>query len=220
MHTNYRWSVAILVLLLSGLNMAAVPCQGQFIPITPLLGAANMARRGTNPYFERGNYQLADGTWQRARLLLEQDRLIVMSVDKKDDSRQEFPAEQVRLYTVDTDTFRVVQAIVLPKDVGTVPAGFVRQLYRGGGFFLGDYMYFRSNTMVAHQYTVLQPAGMQPVVLPTRLQEFRKVMLTYVGDHPLLAKQLAKGTLGPADTKAILESYVRWQQNKVAAPSQ
>lgn len=201
-------------------SLAVLPfaSQAQVGSVVPLLSAANMARRGTNPYFETGNYQLADGTWQRAKLLREEDNLVVMPPEKKDGPRQEFPAEQVWLYTTATDTFRVVRNIVLPKLQSPVSAGFVRQLYRGGEFFLGNYVYFRNNTAVAHSYQLLTRRNEPAVVLPSKSSEFRQVMLTYVGDHPLLAKQLAKGLLGPTDAKAILEWYVRWQQNSPVAP--
>lgn len=203
---------SILLLLLLAADFTAPVCYGQVLPVMGVFALANGARRGTPMNYQKGSYQLSDGSWRQGKWLINYDKLSVIDPERKKEEPKEFSTAEVQRFVASTDTFLVVQNIDIPTPLAHVDAGFARQIYRGGEFLLVHYVYFRPNTAVAKSYTMLVRGHEAPAIVPDKPREFRKFMLTYVGEHPQLSKQLAGNVLTPEHTVEILRNYVNWKK--------
>jgi hypothetical protein len=201
--------------LLAATSAAAPLCHGQVLPLIYLV---NQARSGTDPDFRSGSYQLTDGTWKEGKWVIHYDRVAIIGAGKeaKKQGQREFSTDEVQRFVAGKDTFGIIRNFDIPEPAEHITAGFAQQLYRGGEFSLNHYVYFRPNTVASKSYKVLYRGADTPVIVPAKPREFREFMLKYVGDHPLLAKQLTKSTLELKDAPQILESYVNWKRYQSA----
>lgn len=188
-------------------------CYGQ-VPVLALFAIVNEARSGTNSDARNGRYQLTDGTWREGKWVLYYDKVLIVDADKtrKKEGPQLFSTDEVQRFVAGKDTFGIIRNFDIPAPAEHITAGFAHQLYRGGEFSLNQYVYFRPNSAVSKSYKILFRGTEPPVIVPTKPREFREFMLQYVGDHPLLAKQLKQGPLEAKDAPQILESYVQWKR--------
>lgn len=188
-------------------------CYGQ-LPIGALFSVVNEARSGTDANPRSGRYQLTDGTWREGKWVLHYDKVIIVDADKakKKEGPQVFSTDEVQQFVAGKDTFGIIRNFDIPEPAEHITAGFAHQLYRGGEFTLSHYVYFRPNTAASKSYKLLFRGVDTPVIVPAKPREFREFMLKYVGDHPLLAKQLKQGPLEVKDAPQILESYVQWKR--------
>lgn len=205
----------VVLLLTSG---AAGRCYGQYLPIIGLFELANGARTGTPTKFQLGTYQLADGTWQKGKWLIQHDNLLVLDPVNKKKKAEELSTEQLQQFVAGTDTFRVIRNFTIPTSAAPIAAGFGQQLYRGGSFLLARYVYFPEGATFFKSYDVLFHDSEAPGIVPTKQREFREFMLRYVSDHPRLPKQLAGNALATKDAVQILNSYVLWRKFRTPAP--
>lgn len=198
------------LLLLSGIGLTSL-AQAQIIPLIMLI---NGDRRGTPTDYQQGSYQLTSGEWKPGKWLINYDRLLVLDLDKKRQSPQQFSPAEVQRFVAGTDTFITVHNITIPE--GQIDAGYAQQMYLGGGLALTNYVYFRPGVVASKSYALLAKGMEAPVIVPTKPREFRQFMLSYVGDHPLLSKQLKGAQLNPEHAAEILKNYVLWQKNRPA----
>lgn len=195
-------------MLLSGIGLTSL-AQAQIIPLIMLI---NGDRRGTPTDYQKGSYQLTNGEWKPGKWLIGYDRLLVLDPAKKKQIPQEFSPAEVQRFVAGTDTFITMRNITIPE--GQIDASYAQQMYRGGDFALANYVYFRPGVVVSKSYVLLSKGMEAPVIVPNKPREFRQFMLHYVGDHPLLSKQLKGNQLNPEHAAEILKSYVLWQKHR------
>ncbi|NVO30540.1 hypothetical protein [Hymenobacter lapidiphilus] len=199
------------LLMLSSIGLSSL-AQAQIVPIIMLL---NADRSGTPVEYRKGSYQRTNGEWKSGKWLINYGMLLVLELDKKKQDPQWFSPAEVHRFVAGTDTFITVRDITIPQ--GRIDAGYAQQMYLGGGYALTNYVYFRPGMAVSKSYVLLAKGTQAPVIVPTKPREFRQFMLSHVGDHPLLAKQLKGAKLNPEHAAEILKSYVLWQKNRPAS---
>lgn len=196
------------LLLLPGISLTSL-AQAQIIPLIMLM---NADQRGTPTYYQKGSYQLTNGEWKPGKWLIGFDRLLVLDPAKNKQHPQEFSPAEVQRFVAGADTFITMRNITIPEE--QIEASYAQQMYRGGGFALANYVYFRPGMGAFRSYVLLAKGLEAPVIVPTKPRDFRQFMLHYVGDHPLLSKQLKGTKLNPEHAAEILKSYVLWQKNR------
>lgn len=219
MQAHYH-RIFLVTTILTATSVTAPLCYGQ-LPIGALFSVVNEARSGTNADPRHGSYQLTDGTWREGKWVLHYDKVVIVDADKvkKKEGPQVFSTNEVQRFVAGKDTFGIIRNFDIPEPAEHITAGFAQQLYRGGEFSLSHYVHFRPNSAVSKSYKLLFRGTEPSVIVPTKPREFREFMLKYVGDHPLLAKQLTQGPLEVKDAPQILASYVNWKRYRTVPAS-
>ena len=166
---------------------------------TSLLFNTNGSTRNFGHRSGRGSYQLADGSWRKAKKLVFDGEQITV----KDSlvGKLKFTAQTVKQLEVGKDTFLVMSN--LPgREVAVEKHDFVQSCVNRKGIRLlalyadyGQVAYFLSRP------------GRTLQLLPKDRKVFKSVMTEIVKDNPGLAAKIATGKLGPDDVVTIVQQY-------------
>lgn len=202
-----RWKLVLLVVAVASLMQQA---QAQMYSPPPMrIPAPDMPiLYRSKPTFEKGAYQTTDGVWHKGRLVVEEKVVRIRPLDRKAKAEeQEFSYEQIPRYTTQTDTFALLQNLLLPKQTKAIEQTYARQLFRRAGYTALSYD--------THQ--VLLANARPALVLPTKRRDFQLEMMSVVGDHMRLVQQLNNNEVGPDQLIDILTVYTRWKAAQSAA---
>ena len=213
-----------------------------------LLGHAQSHGQGRHPKlleaaahgkYQSGSYTLLDGTRHTGKLRLWQTLTRnSVQVDQGKADPINLTPEELRHFTVGTDSFTVAREVAVAGQPTTMPFGeadVYRVVLKGklevlehdrlvpgqgqyGGGHLGVGGGFGHELApgqgqyggVAHYRTwVLRPTKEADLVMmPADEKEFAQHAATFFVDYPLLAQRIRAGLVGPADFKRIVYSYV------------
>jgi|GEM_PF-1306026 len=178
----------------------------------PTAPAAPAAPRPLPTSFRGGSYQLRHGDWQRGKLLYDAQNLSVSDADHKPQYPLVYPADSVRAFVVGRDTFATVRELDVPRPAQHLRSAFVRQLYRRGGFQVGEYVAYLAAPSPAIAYTVLTRPGELPTVLPANNTLFRVALAKTLRDYQALSQQLELDPkIIPDQLPDLLTAYGRWK---------
>ena len=166
---------------------------------TSLLFNTNGSTRNFGHRSGRGSYQLADGSWRKAKKLVFDGEQITV----KDSlvGKLKFTAQTVKQLEVGKDTFLVVS--YLPgRKLPVAKLDFVQSCVNRKGIRLLALYY--DNGQIAY---FLSRSGRTLQLLPKDRKVFKSVMMDIVKDNSGLAAKIATGKLRPNDVVTIMKQY-------------
>lgn len=169
--------------------------------------------RGPGTIYRKGDFQQANGVWQRGRFYYDWQNLYIADPQSKDKKAppQRCPIDSLRGFVFGTDTFCIVRRFTVPKTGEYVRSSFARRLYRAGSIQANEYVDYRPGLRDAKPYTLLCRAD-TTVVVPTSPQDARRVTAYTVRDYPALSAQVQQmKDFQPEDLQRVLGAYGRWQ---------
>lgn len=175
--------------------------------------------------YKPGMYQLADGSWHTGQLYLEQAGQLRVR-NPNDKVITEYQPVEVRLFTIEKDTFQVIRGVQISAR-RRLASAFAKQLYHYGNFTafnlvheatgVGAFMLASSGSTPAADLIVQGPTG-DAVVVPGTRRAFEEAMLPLFGDCPEIAENIKRGKWGRQHMQKVLLSYAQWQQTAPKAP--
>ncbi|OGX82743.1 hypothetical protein [Hymenobacter coccineus] len=169
--------------------------------------------RGPGMVYRKGDFQQANGVWQRGRFYYDWQNLYIADPQNKDKKAppQRCAIDSLRGFAFGTDTFCIVRRFTVPKTGEYVRSSFARKMYRAGGIQVNEYVDYRTGLRDAKPYTLLCRPD-TTVVVPTNPQDVRRVTAYMVQDYPALSAQvLQMKEFTPEDLPRVLGAYDRWK---------
>lgn len=169
--------------------------------------------RGPDAVYRKGTFQLANGTWKSGRFYYDWQNLYIADPQSKSKKAppQRCAVDSLHGFAFGTDTFCIVRRFTVPKTGEYVRSSFARKMYRAGGIQVNEYVDYRTGLRDAKPYTLLCRAD-TTVVVPTSLQDVRRVTAYMVRDYPALSAQvLQMKEFAPEDLPRVLGAYDRWK---------